>query len=99
MQAASSSVEANTVPLTPPRSECAALVWTNDKNHMLGGLAGSGVASLYQWWQASRLTAGQTCAATKSATARIPAALGWNGAGRHGSGQPAPTAHGSADHG
>lgn len=30
-----------------------ALVWTNDKNHMLGGLAGSGVASLYQWWQAS----------------------------------------------
>jgi hypothetical protein len=27
------------------------LVWTNDQNHMVGGITGSDVASLYQWWQ------------------------------------------------
>jgi hypothetical protein len=34
---------------------------------------------------------------TRSATARMPSALGWNGFGRHGSNEPAPTVHGSAD--
>lgn len=26
------------------------VIWTNDKNHMVGAISGSDVKSLYQWW-------------------------------------------------